>query len=183
MRDISLHILDIVQNSITAGASLISISVNTDLKKDMLTICIDDNGYGMSEDIIAHVKSPFTTSRTTRSVGLGIPLFTVSCENTGGSLDIGSSPGIGTNLTAIYKYSHIDRPPLGDIAETIYALLLLNPQIDFILSAEKDKTFLFDTRDIKKTLDGLPITDPRVLEFIRSFLQEGIAEVFGGKEI
>lgn len=183
MRDISLHILDIVENSITAGASLISVSINTDCKRDMLTVCIEDNGCGMSEEMLVRVKSPFTTSRTTRSVGLGIPLFTASCEHTGGSLEITSSPGKGTKLTAIYKYSHIDRPPLGDIAETIYTLLLTNPQLDFLLSAQKHKTFLFDTREIRKTLDGLPVTDPRVLEFVRDYLQEGIAEVFGGKEI
>lgn len=183
MRDISLHILDIAENSVTAGASIISITINMCCKKDLLTICIEDNGRGMSEDMLACVKSPFTTSRTERSVGLGIPLFTASCENTGGSLDIESLPHIGTKLTAIYKYSHIDRPPLGDIAETIYTLTLMNPQIDFLLSAEKHTAFSFDTREIKKTLDGLAITDPRVLEFLRDYLHEGIAEVFGGKEL
>lgn len=183
MRDISLHILDIVQNSIRAEASLISTSLSIDVNSDLLTVCIEDNGCGMSKDMLANVKSPFTTSRTTRSVGLGIPLFTVSCANTGGNLKIESSPGVGTKLTAIYKYSHIDRPPLGDIAETIYTLTLLNPQIDFVFSAKKHDTFLYDTREIKATLDGLSITEPQVLEFIRGFLQEGIAEVFGGKDI
>jgi anti-sigma regulatory factor (Ser/Thr protein kinase) len=183
MRDISLHVLDIAQNSIRARASLITISIEIDAGKDELTVNIEDNGCGMSKEMLSIVKSPFVTSRTTRKVGLGIPLFTAGCENTGGSLEITSSPGNGTKLTAIYKYSHIDRPPMGDIAETIYTLTLLNPQIDFVFSAKKDEAFLYDTREIKATLGGVPISEPEVSMFIREFLHEGIAQVFGGNEI
>lgn len=183
MRDISLHVLDIAENSIRAGASLITIDMKIRDAKDELTVSIEDNGCGMSEEMLANVKSPFVTSRTTRKVGLGIPLFTASCENTGGSLEITSFPGLGTKLTATYKYSHIDRPPMGDIAETIYTLTLLNPQIDFVFSAKKDEAFLYDTREIKATLDGVPVTEPSVSMFIREFLQEGIAQVFGGNEV
>jgi anti-sigma regulatory factor (Ser/Thr protein kinase) len=183
MRDISLHILDIAENSIRAGASLVTISMELDKSKDTLTVGIEDNGCGMSEEMLARVKSPFATSRTTRNVGLGIPLFTAGVENTGGSLEIASSPGKGTKLTAVYKYSHIDRPPMGDIAETIYTLTLLNPQIDFVFSAKKDDAFLYDTREIKAALGGVSVSEPEVSKFIREFLQEGIAQVFGGKEI
>lgn len=183
MRDISLHVLDIAENSIRAGASLITIAIEIDGQKDELTVCVEDNGCGMSEEMLARVKSPFATTRTTRKVGLGIPLFTAGCENTGGRLEITSSPGNGTKLTAIYKYSHIDRPPMGDIAETIYTLTLLNPQIDFVFSAKKDEAFLYDTREIKATLGEVPVTEPEVSMFIREFLHEGIAQVFGGNEI
>jgi anti-sigma regulatory factor (Ser/Thr protein kinase) len=183
MRDISLHMLDIAENSIRAGASLIKITTEIDIRKDELTVSIDDNGCGMSEEMLSRVKSPFTTTRTTRKVGLGIPLFTASCENTGGSLEIISSPGVGTKLTAIYKYSHIDRPPMGDIAETVYTLTLLNPQIDFVFSAKKEEAFLYDTREIKATIGGVPVSEPGVSMFIREFLHEGIAQVFGGNEI
>ena len=146
MRDISLHILDIAENSIKAGANLIQIAVSLDIEQGALTVTVDDNGCGMSKEMLDKVKSPFTTSRTTRKVGLGIPLFTASCERAGGSLEITSFPGVGTKLVAGYQYSHIDRPPLGDIAETLYTLTLLNPQIDFVFSASKDgEVFLYDT--------------------------------------
>lgn len=182
MRDVSLHVLDIAENSIRAGASLVTIAMEINSDRDELTVSIEDNGCGMSKEMLLGVKNPFVTSRTTRNVGLGIPLFTASCENTGGSLDIVSSPGVGTKLTAVYKYSHIDRPPLGDIAETIYTLTLLNPQIEFVFSAKNQETFLYDTREIKATLGEVPVTQPEVSVFIREFLQEGIAQVFGGNE-
>lgn len=178
-----MHILDITENSIRAKADLIKIDISVDQDKDLLTIAIEDNGIGMDKEMIDRVKSPFTTSRTVRSVGLGIPLFEASCEKTGHHIDIISSLGIGTTLTAKYQYSHIDRPPLGDLAETMYTLTLLNPQIDFVLTAKKDEVFSYDTREIKKTLDGVPITTPEVLNFINGFLHEGIEQVFGGNEL
>jgi signal transduction histidine kinase len=184
VRDISLHILDIVENSVRAKADLIKISMTLDKAQDTLTVSIADNGHGMSKEMLLRVKSPFTTSRTTRNVGLGIPLFTASCEKTGGRLDITSTLDVGTTVVALYRYSHIDRPPLGDIAETIYTLTLLNPDIDFVLTVkDADNVFVYDTREIKTTLEGLPITHPNVLSFIREFLQDGIMQIFGGYEI
>ena len=172
MRDISLHILDIVENAVSAGADLINIDVEADTHKDVLSVSIEDNGCGMSPEMLARVRSPFTTTRTTRNVGLGIPLFAASCEKTGGHLDITSAQDVGTKIAAHYGYAHIDRPPLGDIAETLYTLTLLNPDIDFVFRAAKaDEEFVYDTREIKATLDGLPITHPDVLVFIRGFPQ------------
>lgn len=182
MRDISLHILDIAENSIRANATLIQMSVLLKETDDTLSVVIEDNGCGMSREMLERVKSPFTTSRTTRKVGLGIPLFAAGCENTGGSLAIESSPGIGTKLKAVYRNSHIDRPPLGDIAETICTLVLMNPELDFVFTARKDQTFEFDTREIKRTLNGLPITQPEVVKFISEYLKEGMKQVFGGEE-
>lgn len=183
MRDISLHILDIAENSIRAGSTLISISMAVDKANDDLVIMIDDNGSGMSKEMLEHVKSPFTTSRTTRKVGLGIPLLTASCEASGGHLDIASEPGKGTKLTAHLGYSHIDRPPLGDIAETLATLTIMNPSIDFAFSANSVEVFEYDTRQIKATLGEVPVTHPDVMAFIREYLQEGIQQVFGGNEI
>lgn len=183
MRDISLHILDISENSIRAGCSLVRIDMIIDKAKDELAVVIEDNGTGMSKEMLERVKSPFTTSRTTRKVGLGIPLFVASCENTGGRLNIDSEPGKGTKLTARLKFSHIDRPPLGDIAETIATLTILNPAIDFAFTAKYDEAFEYDTRQLKATLGDVPITNPDVMVFIREYLQEGIKQVFGGNEI
>ncbi len=183
MRDISLHLLDIAENSIRAKSTLVRIDLSLDKATDDLTIVIDDNGTGMSKEILESVKSPFTTSRTTRKVGLGIPLFTASCEATGGHLDIESEPGKGTKLTAHLKFSHIDRPPLGDIAETIATLTIMNPSIDFAFSANSTEAFEYDTRQIKETLGDVPVTHPSVMTFIREYLQEGLKQVFGGNEI
>jgi hypothetical protein len=183
MRDISLHILDIAENSLRAGANLIRIDITADMPHDALTVTIEDNGSGMSADMLEKVRSPFTTTRTTRNVGLGIPLLMAGCENTGGHLDIESILGQGTKLTAVYGLKHIDRPPLGDIAETIASLVLANPQVDFVYTAKRDEFFEFDTRMIKATLDGVPITEPSVMAFIREYLEEGTNQVLGGQEI
>jgi len=183
MRDVSLHILDIVENSLRAGASLIQIDIAADIPHDTLTVTIGDNGSGMSEEMLERVRSPFTTTRTTRKVGLGIPLFAAGCENTGGHLEIESTLGQGTKLTAVYSFGHIDRPPLGNIAESIASLVLANPQVDFVYTARKDETFEFDTRMIKATLDGVAITEPSVMAFIREYLEEGTMQVFGGQDI
>lgn len=181
MRDISLHILDIAQNSIRAGANLIRISVLLNQANDTLTVMIEDNGCGMGSEMLERATSPFTTSRTTRSVGLGIPLFAAGCENTGGKLTIESKPGHGTKLTAVYRSSHIDRPPLGNIAETICTLMLMSPELDFVFTAQSDETFVYDTREVKKTLNGLPVTQPEVIKFIGEYLSEGTKQVFGGE--
>ncbi len=183
MRDISLHILDIAENSIRANSTLVDISMTVNKASDELVITIGDNGSGMSKEMLESVKSPFITSRTTRKVGLGIPLFTASCEATGGHLDIESEPGVGTKLTAHLGFSHIDRPPLGDIAETIATLTIMNPSIDFAFSANSGEAFEYDTRQIKATLGDVPVTHPQVMAFIREYLQEGLKQVFGGNEI
>lgn len=183
MRDISLHILDIAENSIRAGSTLVSISLIVDKQNDELVIVIDDNGSGMSKEMLERVKSPFTTSRTTRKVGLGIPLFTANCEATGGHLDIESEMRKGTKLTARLGLNHIDRPPLGDIAETLATLTIMNPSIDFTFSAKSGEAFEYDTRQIKAALGDVPVTHPDVMVFIREYLQEGIQQVFGGNEI
>ena len=183
MRDISLHILDIAENSLRAGASLIRIGTQLNVSADTFTVTIEDNGGGMSKEILDSVKSPFTTTRTTRKVGLGIPLFAAGCEITGGKLEIESTPGKGTKLTAVYGFSHIDRPPIGNIAETISALVISNPCVDFVFTASKDESFEFDTRQIKATLDGVAITEPAVISFIREYLEEGTMQVFGGQDI
>jgi hypothetical protein len=183
MRDISLHILDIVDNSLRAGAGLIRIDIIADVQKDALTVTIEDNGSGMSKEMLDKVRSPFTTTRTTRNVGMGIPLLMAGCENTGGHLDIESTLGEGTKLVANYGLTHIDRPPLGNIAETITSLVVANPQVDFVYTAVRDEAFEFDTRMIKATLDGVAITEPSVMSFIREYLEEGTLQVFGGQEI
>ncbi|MEG7531745.1 MAG: ATP-binding protein, partial [Hungatella sp.] len=132
MTEISLNVLDVAENSTRAGAKLVTITVDTNLAADRLTIIIEDDGCGMTPDQVSRVIDPFFTSRTTRKVGLGIPFFKYAAESTGGSFTITSSPGVGTKVSAIFGLSHIDRMPLGDISSTIHMLIVYHPETEFI---------------------------------------------------
>ena len=131
MKELSLNLLDIVENSTRAGASLVTIRVIEEPEADRLTLYIEDDGSGMSPELLEAVQDPFTTTRTTRKVGLGIPFLKEGAEMTGGSLDLWSREGEGTRVTATYGYSHIDRPPLGDLAETVVTLVQCHDRTDF----------------------------------------------------
>lgn len=177
MREISLHILDLVQNSITAGASEIEICVYENAGENILSFSIRDNGNGMSPEALAQVTDPFFTTRTTRKVGLGISLTKAGCEACGGKFQIESAPGEGTYLTASFQYDHIDRQPLGNIAETISGLIMLNPNVDFIYKhVYSHRSFCLDTREIKKIV--APIENPDVITFIKNFIEENISELY-----
>ena len=139
MKEISLHIMDIVQNSITANAALIELFLNIQRCKNRLSIIIKDNGKGMSKEMVASVTSPFVTTRTTRKVGLGIPLFKAGAENAGGMFEISSELGKGTEVKAVYVLDHIDRPPIGDFAGTVHSIIVCNPGIDFVVSVTLDE--------------------------------------------
>ena len=132
MRELSLNVMDIAQNSISAGASLITIAVEEDAGADTLSISISDNGRGMTPEQVEHVTDPFFTTRTTRSVGLGVPLFKMEAEMTGGSFSIQSTVGVGTTTAAVFKPSSVDMIPLGDINGTVNMLVMMNPQLDFL---------------------------------------------------
>lgn len=174
MKELSLHIIDIVQNSIAAGAKLVTVSVIEDIPEDKMVIEITDNGCGMSEEFVKKVTDPFTTGRKTRRVGLGIPLLKLAAESTGGNLTIDSEPGRGTNVRAVFGYSHIDRQPLGDMADTMLGLVVSHYELDFIYSHRiDDKTFEFDTREIKKVLGGIPFSEPEVYQWISGYIREG----------
>ncbi len=182
MKELSLHILDIAQNSITAGASLVNIIVGESAFSDAITIDIIDDGCGMSKELLARVISPFTTSRTTRKVGLGIPMFKHGAESCGGSFEIDSVEGAGTSLRAVYQLSHIDRPPLGDIAETILTLIVCNPdKPDFEFAYKTDDgEYRLDTREIREILDGVPLNEPDVVSWLKENLTEGIEDARKG---
>ena len=174
MKELSLHILDIVQNSISAGAGVITIEITEDAAADFLKFIITDNGRGMSKDFIDKVMDPFTTSRTTRKVGLGIPLLKHACEACGGSLQITSAVGEGTAVTALFGYSHIDRQPLGDMAETMHGLITSHEKVDFVYRhTVNEKSFSADTREIKTILGGVPLGEPEVLLWLLEYLRDG----------
>lgn len=168
MEDLSLHILDIAENSITAGASKIQIKITEDIEKNLLRIEITDNGRGMDEETIKMAYDPFFTTKTTRRVGLGIPLIAQAARESMGNISIMSKSGEGTTITANFQYNHIDRKPAGDIAKTLTVLIAANPEIDFIYEHRRnDSTYHMDTIEIKTNLGDVPINDPKVIKFIK----------------
>lgn len=174
MQELSLNVLDVAQNSVSAGADLIEISVWESTLKNLMVITIKDNGCGMDEETVKSVCDPFYTTRTTRKVGLGVPFFKQSAEQTGGSFVIDSTVGKGTTVTAEYCTDSIDCLPLGDICSTISCLVSLNPDIDFIFTSTKDeKHFVFDTREVREILgEEVSLSEPSVASFIEEYLKD-----------
>jgi len=173
MKELSLHILDLVQNSLQAEAKCIQISVTNSVSQDRVEITIADDGLGMAPDLLATVTEPFVTTRTTRKMGMGIPLFQMAAEQTGGSLHIESTLGQGTTLQCTFVRSHIDIPPLGDMVETLITLIQGAPDVDFIYRYMTDtQTLQFDTREIREILEDVPLNMPDVLHWIRGHLEE-----------
>ncbi len=178
MNDLSLHIIDIIQNSVSAGATLISLTIEEDLKRDYLIISIKDNGKGMDQDQVKNLSDPFFTSRTTRRVGMGIPLFKQAAEQAGGSLDVHSQIGIGTEVIAVFVNSHIDRAPLGDVANSFILMVSANPNIDFEFKYKKDGAiYEFSTIEVKEILEDLPLNDPSVIRMLTSMIEENIKDL------
>ena len=176
-----MHILDVAQNSISAGAKNIYVGIDEDTARDTLSITINDDGCGMTPEFLEKVTDPFTTTRKTRRVGLGLPLFKAAAEMTGGSFEIQSAVGAGTKLTAVFGLSHIDRMPLGDIATTVMQLVMAAPETDFVYRRSKDgEAFELSTAEVRRIMEGIPIDAPEVLEFIHSFIQENENELTGG---
>ena len=182
MRELSLNVMDVAQNSVRAEASLVTIDVSESDKNDELTISISDNGCGMTEEQVKQVIDPFFTTRTTRKVGLGVPLFKMSAEQTGGSFSIESKVGKGTVTTASYVKSHVDMTPLGDINSTVEILIRCNPDIDFVFNHSTDNgSFTLDTRELREVLgDDVSLDTPDVLEWINAFLEEQTQIIYGG---
>ena len=187
MRELSLNVMDIAQNSISAGASLITITVVEDQPGDTLSISVEDNGKGMSEETVKKVIDPFYTTRTTRSVGLGVPLFKMEAEMTGGSFTIQSQLGVGTNLTAVFKPSSVDMIPLGDINGTVQLLVSCNPQLDFIFhrvlltDRGERREFALKTEELRQVLgEYVPLDTPDVVLWIKEYLAEQTAELTQG---
>lgn len=178
MKDIALHILDVANNSVSAKSLLTEITIDEQPDANTLTVTIKDNGRGMSEEIAKRIVDPFYTTRTTRKVGLGIPLFKQNAEKTGGYLTIESKEGVGTTVVAMFVYDNIDRPPVGDIAGVMTILITGNPEIDFIYThVFKEKTITFDIREIKEALEGTPINNPQIVKYLREMFEENIHDI------
>ncbi len=182
MRELSLNVMDVAQNCITAKATLVTIEVFESDKDDYLDIYVKDNGCGMTKEQVESVIDPFFTTRTTRKVGLGVPLFKMAAEQTGGNFTIDSTVDVGTTLHAHFVKSSVDMTPLGDINSTVKILIQCNPDIDFVFSHRTDcGEFTLDTRELREILGhDVPLNTPDVLEWIGGFLEEQSSIIYGG---
>lgn len=181
MREITLHLLDLAENSVSAGAQTVQIAVCEDLIADKLTASVEDNGRGMDPETVKKVTDPFYTSRTTRKVGLGIPLLKGAAEECNGGLTISSKPGAGTRVEVSFQHSHIDRMPLGNLSSTFLGLTVAHPEVHWIFrytarNVGAEETFEFDDQPVKETLEDVPLTHPDVLAYLRETLEDGLRE-------
>ena len=176
MKELSLNILDIAENSVKARAALVEITI--DETDETLRLVITDDGCGMTAEILRTVTDPFYTTRTTRKVGMGLPLLKLEAEMTGGSLEIASKheseyPDHGTSVTALFYKNHIDFTPLGDITETIVTLIRGHPDTDFLFKHTFDgREVALDTRELRVILEGVPLDTYDVVCWIRDYLNE-----------
>lgn len=180
MEDISLHILDIAENSIRAGASLVEIEVIELPSQNRLEVIVRDNGRGMTEEEQQKALDPFYTSKDERKkrIGLGLPLLRQSAQEAGGELEISSEPNKGTVVKATFEYNHIDRRPLGDLAATIMTLVIGNPTVDFIFKNRyENMSFEFDSREAKQELEPLPLWHPEVARELEKLIRDRLAEL------
>lgn len=175
MKEISLNILDVTKNSVRAGATKIEIDLLTD-EQGMLVLTITDNGCGMDEEMVRNVTDPFCTTRTTRKVGLGLPLLKMAAEQTGGGLSIVSSTEkgkSGTELRAVFDTKSIDCMPMGDIVSTVCILIAGNPEIDFVFSDKTAKRSVFlNTAELRDVLGDVSLAEPEVQSWISEYLKE-----------
>ncbi len=182
MQEISLNILDIVQNSIRANASLIEVIIEEAPSTDVFAFTVKDNGCGMDEEMVKRVTDPFVTTRTTRKVGLGISLLKSLAQQAGGDIKLESQVEVGTVIRADFSYSHIDRQPLGDISAVMVSLISMNPSIDFVYTHSYEKEqFQLDTRELRKILgDEVSFSEISVASWIGEYINEGLTEIYGG---
>lgn len=181
MRELALHILDLVQNAVEAGANHVSLLICEDSVSDCLMIRVADNGRGMDETTCGRVLDPFYTTRLTRRVGLGLPLIDMSTAKCGGRLLITSKPGQGTTVEASWRLSHLDRPPLGDMAITMKTLIVGNPDLDLRYTHQVgDRSFMVSVRELQVILEGIPFTQPDVLLWLDEYLSGNERQVYGG---
>lgn len=185
MPEISLNILDVAENSVRAGASLIEIGVFVQTEEDTLTVTIKDDGCGMSKEQVEKVQDPFYTTRTTRRVGLGVPFFKQAAESAGGRFSIMSELGKGTVVEAVFQLSNIDRMPLGDISSTIHTLVVFNEQIHFIYTYRyNENEFVLDTGEFREILgEEISFADLEVSRFIKEYLESNKTETDQGAYI
>ncbi|MBI5194742.1 MAG: ATP-binding protein [Nitrospirae bacterium] len=176
MEDLSLHILDVIENSINADATKIRLTITEDTGKNLFSVEIADNGRGMDEKTIKMAYDPFFTTKAKRT-GLGIPFLADAAREAGGDISIKSERGQGTTITANFRHDHIDRKPLGEIEKTIMVLIAASPHIDFTFEFKRnDKTYIIDTAEIKEKMGDVPVNDPEIINFIKDGIRQWLKD-------
>jgi len=184
MRELSLHILDIAENGIAAGADHLLIRVEECGASDRLMLSVEDNGRGIPPEKINHIEDPFVTTRKNRRVGLGLSLLATAAKRCEGDITVEARSGKGTRVTASIRRSHVDRAPLGDMAATLAVLILGNPHIDFRYTHRVDgREFILDTRDLKTEPGGLSLDDPMVVHRVSQFVRRALEELAAGPNL
>ncbi len=178
MKELALHILDLVENSLCAHAHEVFITVCDDKRENVYSITIEDDGDGIAPERLATITDPYATSRTTRKIGMGLALAQQNAERCNGSLEIESVVGEGTTLHLWFEHNHWDRPPMGDISGTMAMLCSLNEEIHFVYRHITDQgSYCFDTNVIKAEMDGLSLNNIHAMRALRSLLQEQLEEI------
>ena len=178
MEDLALHVLDIAQNSIEAGATELDIELAEEIAADRFVIEVRDNGPGMSSEALTRATDPFFTTRKTRRVGLGLPLLAEAARATGGEISVDSKPGAGVHVRAAFRHGHIDRAPLGDIETTLMVLLAGHPHLRLRFRHRVDaREFDLDSRDLKAALDGADLGSPEGLALLRETIRRGESDL------
>jgi anti-sigma regulatory factor (Ser/Thr protein kinase) len=178
LEDLSLHILDVAENSLRAGARWIRISIREVLEQDLLELTIEDDGKGMPPDLVRKVLDPFTTTKEDRRIGLGLPLLADAAREAGGEVTVESKPDKGTRIRATFRHGHIDRKPLGDVASTVVSLLVACPDLELEFEHRRgEEAFRFDTREVRREIHPIPVNHPEVLHWIRSTIRGGLSRI------
>ena len=178
-----MNVLDVAENSMRAQAKNVTIKVIEDSAADKLSILIEDDGCGMSEEQVAQVTDPFFTTRTTRKVGLGVPLFKMAAEMSGGDFSITSKPGVGTKTCATFGLTNIDRMPLGDMASTMQLLICGHEDVNVMYTHIVDgREFFVSTDQLKEVLDGVSLETPEIRIFVGEYLRENIEALYTDEE-
>lgn len=184
MKELALHVLDIGENSVRGEGKHIEILIREDYRDNRLTIRIEDDGKGIPPEMLKTIRNPFTTSRTMRKVGLGIPFLNDTCLMCNGRLDIESEVGKGTTVTAQMEQENIDRPPLGDMPSTLMTLFSSHPEIVFTYryqyrgkNAEELQEFSVSTEELNEILEGVPLSTPSVYMWVKEFIRDNMEEV------
>lgn len=177
MRDLCMHIIDLVQNSVDADSTEVCLTLEENLPDNILRLTIEDNGRGIPPQVLARLTDPFTTTRSTRKVGLGTSLMDMACQQTGGNLQISSQVGSGTKLVASMQHAHLDRPPIGDLVGTLKLMVLMySDRINLVFKyLFNGREFGFSTNELKEALGGeVNLAEPEIVNWLQDFLKENI---------
>jgi len=179
MRELSLHLLDVLENAVRAGATRLEVEIVEDRARNRLAISVSDNGYGMDADTLKRVGDPFFTTRTSREVGLGLSLLRAAAQRCGGDLMVESRPGEGTRVVAEFQLDHIDRAPLGNVPATLMSALLMADHCDLrFRHSVGDREFTLDTAEIREILGDVPLSHPQVRTWLEEYMVGGYADLY-----